>query len=184
VIESDNINGGRLAARELLSCGCSSLAVIHHYNLDLNQRLRLNGFQQVLAEAANNEIHCTEIVIADGPAAASGSALLADLGAKPGIDGIFCLTDMIALESLSVLQQMNIKVPSDVCLIGFDDAPLAELWLPPLTTIRQNAPTMARLAASQLLAMIAGTDPGQQHNVVPVELVRRATTHISRNTEE
>ncbi|MEA4887922.1 MAG: LacI family DNA-binding transcriptional regulator [Clostridiaceae bacterium] len=179
VIESDNFNGGRLAARELLACGCRSLAVIYACKPDVSQKLRLDGFRQTLVDTARKEIHSTEIILADGSAACIRRTLAETLGSKPGIDGLFCLTDMIALGTMGALQLSHVPVPADICLIGFDDSPLADLWLPPLTTIRQDAGATARLAASQLLGMISGVRPLQQNSVVPVELVRRATTRAT-----
>ena len=39
---------------------------------------------------------------------------------KLDFDGLFCVTDLIAYEILKILKKLDIKVPEDVQVIGFD----------------------------------------------------------------
>lgn len=184
IIESDNRNGGQLAAQELLACGCHFLAAVYTSNPDVNQKQRLQGFHQALTESDPGRTSSTDIVLDDGSAESIRRNLSDVLQSKPGIDGLFCLTDMVALAVLGALRQHALQVPADICLIGFDDSPLADLWQPSLSTIRQDASTMARLAAGSLLSMIAGSPPQHPHSVVPVSLIRRETTkHMNQRGE-
>ena len=57
---------------------------------------------------------------------------------KAGMTAIICSHDTIANASIIQCQQLGYKVPEDISIIGFDDLPLAEYTLPPLTTIKQD----------------------------------------------
>jgi DNA-binding LacI/PurR family transcriptional regulator len=60
-------------------------------------------------------------------------------------------------------------------VVGFDDVPDSEFYLPPLTTVRQDFAELGRLAVDRLVAVIAGA-AGEDHVAVRPELVVRAST--------
>jgi LacI family transcriptional regulator len=68
-------------------------------------------------------------------------------------------------------------VPEDVSVIGFDDAPLAEMVFPALTTMRQPLQDMAHTAVSLLLSRVTSGDGGAPvRKVLSTSLVIRDTT--------
>ncbi len=70
---------------------------------------------------------------------------------------------------------MNLSVPEDVSLIGFDDNDIAEYL--ELTTLKQPVVNFGELAARLINEhFIDGTEPSIAHYQLPVELVVRATT--------
>ena len=57
---------------------------------------------------------------------------------KMGVTAVICSHDQIANAALVQCQQMGLKVPADVSIIGFDDLPICAYTSPPLTTVRQE----------------------------------------------
>ncbi|MBN2713754.1 MAG: LacI family DNA-binding transcriptional regulator, partial [Planctomycetes bacterium] len=59
---------------------------------------------------------------------------------KSGLNftGLFCITDPNALGALSAFRKLGIPVPEKVSVIGFDNEPQSEYYIPPLTTVCQN----------------------------------------------
>lgn len=55
-----------------------------------------------------------------------------------GATAIICASDLIASGVIAVLNKMNLRVPDDVSVIGYDDLPISTQLNPPLTTIRQD----------------------------------------------
>lgn len=88
---------------------------------------------------------------------------------------IIAIDDSAALLLVHELEQRGRRVPQDVSVIGFDDAPAASAG-PGLTTIRQPAREIGFLAGKMLTDMLAGRPLAQTHVVMPVELVVRGTT--------
>jgi len=67
-------------------------------------------------------------------------------------------------------------MPEDISVVGFDDIPLAGLIRPPLTTVRQPAYELGRVAATLLIERIAHPDAPHQPSVLPCQLVVRASS--------
>jgi LacI family transcriptional regulator len=89
-------------------------------------------------------------------------------------DAVFCGNDVIAVGAMDKAHERGIDIPSDVALIGHDDASFASLVRPQLTTIRYPAADIARDAARLLTERLEGR---KVHKTVHVkaEFVARAT---------
>jgi len=74
--------------------------------------------------------------------------------AKCDATAVFCLNDMVAFGIIHGFTELNIVVPEDVSVIGFDDTPLASVFNPPLTTIRCPSYETGRLSAMMLIDKI------------------------------
>lgn len=115
-----------------------------------------------------------------------GARLLLDDDDRP--TGLLCFSDTLAWGAVRAAQDLDLRVPQDVSVIGFDDAQIARRARPALTTIRQDVVAKGRAAAAQLTAAIArardgvtGADgvggSGEPVRVVlPTELVVRHST--------
>lgn len=149
-VDVDNEEGGRQAARLLLEVGCRVIGTVTG-PLDMRAgRDRYLGHRSALDEAGRA---VPESLVAHGDFShASGARAMAELLARePGIDGVFCANDLMAAAALQVLRDAGRRVPEDVCVVGFDDAPLALTTQPPLTTVRQDPEEMGRAMVELLL---------------------------------
>jgi LacI family transcriptional regulator len=59
---------------------------------------------------------------------------------------IVCASDLIASNVINELNRMNLHVPEDISVIGFDDIPIASRLTPKLTTIRQDRKNLGKSA--------------------------------------
>lgn len=89
-------------------------------------------------------------------------------------DAIFTGDDDAATGVLEALHHAGMRVPQDIAVVGFDDAPFSRYLTPPLTTIRAPTEEVGRTAISQLLKLIHGEkyDP---ITLLPTELVIRSS---------
>jgi DNA-binding LacI/PurR family transcriptional regulator len=93
----------------------------------------------------------------------------------PKLDAVFAASDLMAVGALRALREAGRQVPEDVAVVGFDDAPVARLTVPPLTTIRQPLDEMTARTAELLFRQISG-EPGSPRSVVcETSLVLRRT---------
>jgi LacI family transcriptional regulator len=102
-----------------------------------------------------------------------GTERLLGLANPPTV--IICGNDVVALGALNAARGLDVDVPSQVSVVGFDDLPQAAWELVQLTTIKFELEAMARKAASLLVARIEEPDNPWQHEIFPSQLVRRAT---------
>lgn len=167
-VELDNEEGGRLAARELLRCGRRHLAYVGAGGRESADRER--GFAVELAEAG---LSYRRFV---GDYSEASGLLAADSLLDQGdpLDGIFAAGDLMAAGVLRALHLRGLRVPTDVAVVGFDDALIASLLYPRLTSIRQPADLMGQAAAELVLSLLSGL-PRPPHIFAPT-LVRREST--------
>jgi DNA-binding LacI/PurR family transcriptional regulator len=88
---------------------------------------------------------------------------------------LFCSNDAIALHVIQVLRNLNIKVPDDVSVFGFDGIHLSNFINPILSTVMQPSTKMGEEAFKQLLKLITH-DGAHQAIVLPYELRIAETT--------
>ena len=93
----------------------------------------------------------------------------------PDVDGIFASSDLIAAQLLQVCHNLNIDVPSQMKIVGFDDVNIASLTTPPITTIHQPIKEMAKMAV-ELLVRSGNGELVPNRTTLPVSLVVRETT--------
>ena len=84
--------------------------------------------------------------------------------------------DMSAIGAIRALQDLGLKVPYDVSVIGFDDIKVAAFNNPRLTTIRQPLSNMGRIAAQCVLSQLNGSGPFRKLIMVQPELAVREST--------
>lgn len=95
---------------------------------------------------------------------------------------IVSMSDIIALGALSAARDANVRVPSDVSIVGYDDIPYAAMVDPQLTTVAQPRYQKGKIAAELLLKYIDGKlDP--VHHVLPTKLIVRNSVSGPRATE-
>jgi DNA-binding LacI/PurR family transcriptional regulator len=150
--------------------GCRSLAQIPLV-AETYLSERFTGYRDALRAHGIDDAQVTVIEAADIDLA-SGMSAAAELIACARPTAIVTTSDVHAAATLKVLRGLGIEVPLHVSVIGFDDAPIADLL--GLTTIRQPLEDKGRAAAQMLLDVIAGHP--RRRSVKPVELIVRNTT--------
>ena len=119
-VASDNYNGGRLAAQKLVENGCKNLAFLRIGSpLTSETNKRRDGF---VAECEAMQLPCTQkILMDDAPLSEFEHFLEENLkDGRLAFDGIFCVTDKLAVAVIKMLRRMGQRVPEDVQVIGYD----------------------------------------------------------------
>jgi LacI family transcriptional regulator len=176
LITSDNREGGRLAARELIEKGCKRIAILTDKRKVSTYTDRYEGWREVLL-AAGLPVDPRLVLKLDEITFDQAQKQVTDLVASgQSFDGLFCANDTVAVGALTALHRLGVSVPKQVKVIGFDDTSIAQQCSKPLTTIRQKTDEMGRMAVDALLdLMVKGMAKSHQH-ILPVELIRRTTT--------
>jgi DNA-binding LacI/PurR family transcriptional regulator len=94
----------------------------------------------------------------------------------PRPTALFAANNFIAIGVLHALEELGVRVPDDVAVVGFDDLPRAMVTFPFLTVAAQPAFEMGRRAVAVLLDRQANPDRPTHDVVLPTELVVRRSS--------
>jgi LacI family transcriptional regulator len=91
-------------------------------------------------------------------------------------DAVFAASDTTAIGAMRCLNEVGLRVPDDIGLIGFDDIPASSTLTPPLSTVRQPIQGMGEAAANLLIEAIESGSKEHHCITLPTELVVRNST--------
>ncbi|RDI62682.1 LacI family DNA-binding transcriptional regulator [Microvirga subterranea] len=174
-IISDDLGGARIAAERLLQAGCRRIGVVGSGARTPTQIRRRVAFTDCIEEAG-----IKPAVWASGETAyETGMAAAKGLLGSHDLDGVFCVTDLLALGFLDGAHGTGRRIPEDLSVIGFDDIPQSA-WAPyRLTTVRQSMSDLTGSVLATIEREMHGKAISLVHEVLPVELVERATVRSS-----
>jgi DNA-binding LacI/PurR family transcriptional regulator len=176
-VTTDNVAGGRIAARHFVAAGHRRIALLAGWERASTNRDREFGFAAELA-AAGVPLFARDVGHFHLERTEEATLrLFAPDVARP--DALFVTNDYMALRVLSVLRfALGLRVPDDVAVIGFDDVPLAAMPEFALTTLRQPLERMVSNAIRVLLDQIARPEAEAEHLALAPQLVERASTTV------
>lgn len=154
----------------LIAAGCRQLALVSSSARSPSMVVRETGFLDAAAAA-----HTDVSLVRPGSTSYQTGVLAArELLSRPARpDGVFCVTDLIACGFIDAARhEFGLRIPEDLCVIGFDDIEQAG-WLGyQLTTFSQPLAEMAE-ATCELLLSPAAEQPGSR--LFDARLVKRQT---------
>lgn len=153
-VTSDNIAGGRRAARHLIETGHRRIAHVMGWQGSSTGRDRAEGFRQALRDAGLEPHSMIDGMYSREEASNAVRTMFA--GAETP-DGIFVSNDHMAFAVMDTLRfELGLSVPGDVSVVGYDDVPMAAWPAYNLTTIRQPVRRMVEATVDILLNQIEG----------------------------
>ena len=93
-----------------------------------------------------------------------------------GADGLFSTSDALTLGIVKAAQEMGLRIPEDMKLIGYDVNSMFEYVYPSISTIVQPVEEMCDLTVELLCSMMEGKCPSENCFCLPVEAVCRRST--------
>ncbi|MBW6434689.1 LacI family transcriptional regulator [Actinoplanes hulinensis] len=181
-VEVDDRGGAHEVTRYLLDLGHRRLAVL---SMDPGAAVTERGYRGPLARRmagiadalAECDLTMADVQLTEVPVTrAEGYRATRDLmagGRAP--TAILALSDILAYGAVDALQELAIKVPSEVSVTGFDDLSESAWFRPRLTTVRQPIVTKGRMAAEFLISAIRGEEQ-HPHQVLGTSLIVREST--------
>ncbi len=175
-VEIDDVQGGYMATTYLLKKGHRRIAFLGDTDLPEYSlhpvSLRLSGFRKAMSES-NIEIPDRFVRLAPYSQEQTRQVARELLSLPEPPTAIFAATDFQALGVLKAAHQLNVKVPEQLAVIGFDDLDMAEFA--ELTTISQHLDESGRLAVEILLAQIESPSRLTRQVNIPLTLIERET---------
>jgi len=165
------------AAKHLLSLGHTRIAMVTGPMEEDCSQDRVKGYLSALEEAG---VLVDESMIIEGDWSATSGQEALLLFVKRGHvpTAVFAQNDRMALGVLRAARVANIKVPSQLAVIGVDDMPLASYFDPPLTTMRQDMPRIGLEATCMLLDIMQREKQARRQLKLSAQLILRQSTTL------
>jgi LacI family transcriptional regulator, repressor for deo operon, udp, cdd, tsx, nupC, and nupG len=170
-VRFDVERGTSLAIRHLLELGHRRIAHLASSIDGETFRLRREEMDAVLAREGAEPAPRTRAAFRFEDACEAALELLD----RDAPTAVFCDDDILAGGVYLAARERGLRVPHDLSVVGFDDLPFAQVFEPPLTTIRIEPEALGSESFEVLAALMAG-DPAPASRILPVELVVRSST--------
>jgi LacI family transcriptional regulator len=175
-IAIDDLQGGQLATRHLLSLGHRRIGMIRRKPTSALSHLRYMAFRDML-EAANIPLDPDLIIESEAGQASGYGSMQKLLALSRPPTAVFAHNDVLAMGAMSAIYHAGLKVPDDISIVGYDDIINAAYLNPPLTTVKMPIAEMGRVAGKMILDLNKnGNSFSPQTTTLPVELIVRAST--------
>jgi len=169
----------------LMQRGCQRIAYVGPTNLPLIAKRRYQGYREALL--SHNVTPQPDLLFPCKVDYQSGyQAVKAGLCSQYKPDGIFCMSDLIALGAYRAILEAMLRIPDDIALAGFGDYVVTALLQVPITTVHQPAYEIGQKAVEILVeeinAPVSAAEP--RHIILQTELIGRASTGVQTPVDE
>jgi LacI family transcriptional regulator len=89
---------------------------------------------------------------------------------------VFCFSDSIAYGVYAAARELDLRIPGEVSVIGYDDHPVSILLAPPLTSFSWDTERLVEVAVGMVLTAIDGQPRRRRRVVIEPDLRERAST--------
>jgi LacI family transcriptional regulator len=150
---TDHEHGAFLATNHLIQLGRRKLLSISEGGGEVQFMERSAGFRRALEE---NGIPFEKHMLIEGECSFEfgRQVVFQRRGVIHKYDAIFAQADVIALGIISALKELNIRVPEDISVVGYDDIQIGEYVTPRLTTVHQPLEDMDHQACLRINDLI------------------------------
>ncbi|GAA1919278.1 LacI family DNA-binding transcriptional regulator [Microbacterium aoyamense] len=174
-VAAANWDGGLQATNHLIALGHRRIGVIAGPHDVMCARARVSGYRAALESAGlpvdDDLVQPGDFHIEGG--LVGGTALLES---RDRPTAVFATNDLQAIGVYQAARALNLRVPEDVSIVGFDDLQFSNFSSPPLTTVHNPLYEMAREAARILLDIRAGSPVGTGRRELGTSLVVRESS--------
>lgn len=169
------VGGGvRQAVQHLASLGCRGVAMVSSHKVhDKVRAARTSAYEEAMREAGL----APEVILApEASRHAARSAIAAYVQGHSAPDGLFCLTDDLAIGAYRGLRDMGVRVPEDTALLACDASEDVEFLDVPLSTIVQPLQEMCRSGWEVLMRRMREPGAPLSQSLLKPELRLAAST--------
>ena len=175
-VTSNNFSGGKTVAEFFLAAGHKRIGYIGGWEGASTQREREAGFRSALAEAGETlAAHALGQFTVEGAKKAARQMF----GKSDHPDAVFVATDHMAFAVMDVLRgELNLHIPHDVSVVGYDDVPPASWAAYDLSTVRQRADLMVKETVTLMIEKITNPASAPRHIKIDSPLIIRSSAKI------
>ena len=174
LVDIDNVKAAHMAVTYLINLGHREIAYFSGPTHKGHSKERLIGYEKALME---NGIQInSEFIIEAGSYLLNGykSAKQFLSKTKKLPTAIFCYNDLVAVGLMNALDEVGIKIPQDISIMGFDNIDFSEYIKHPLTTVNMPAYDIGKTASELLIEQISSPSSNKR-KILESRLIERSS---------
>lgn len=165
VVYTDHFKGGYLATEHLLNLGHKEVLCISAHGEGDEYKLRTDGYMAALKDKKLS-VDKEHILYGDISLQSGYEVIMANKEKLLSATAIFVQNDMMALGVLEACRDLQINVPHELALVGYDDIELCTCFRPYLTTIHQPREEIARLVCQRLVELLHSKKQRKKRKII------------------
>ncbi len=173
-VNNDDHLGAKLVVQHLVATGHKHVVYLSQEVADREHTMvttqREIGYREAMQEAGLGKF--IQVAYAPQTSRETQSVVRHLLQSRNRPDAIFCWTDFIGLEVLSVAKELGLNVPNDLAVVGYDNTSYCDLAQNAMTSIDQSGQVLGLQAARLLIERIKGRTEAENYTVTPRLVVR------------
>lgn len=173
-VNNDDLLGARLVVRHLVGNGFRNIAMLSLTNepSTVIQQREVGYRTEMIDQGCGDRINVVRATQVTRDVQITVRRLL-ESPDRP--EAIFCWTDLMAFETISVAYEMGLSVPDDIAIVGYDNTMFCDFAQNRLTSVDQSGELLGLQAARLLIERIEGRSESEQFVVTP-RVVSRASS--------
>lgn len=175
-IGNDNVKTYQLATRGLLESGCRNIVYLDGPGIYHQAGRRYAGCEKAVETCSGQRCRLWYLRAEGWHSQDAKKSWKSFFTTHPSVDGLLAVNDIMAAGVLQAADEMGVKVPGELCVIGAKNTVLASVTGPRLSSIECFFDEIALLAVARLLARMEDDSSRPLHIEVTGELVTRSTT--------
>lgn len=173
----NNAEGGSMAARHLIECGCGKVAHIAGPANSFMALERLQGYRNEL-QKRGLDLDDARLVMGDYSPLSGYQATKHLLINGVDFDGIFAANDQMAIGAIKAIKEHGYSIPEHIKVIGFDNTFVSSIVEPSLTTINVPKYKLGSSAVETLIKRMENRLCETACIELPINLVVRQSTDL------
>ena len=178
-VDVNNLAGSKKAVKHLWSQGYRKIAFAFDGNMTVFSNNRIEGYREAFLECDKNAVPM--VFNCEGNTESMFDNVTQAVRNKK-VDAILCSDNMIAYHVLTKVCETGILVPEQFGIVTFDNYPLAEYMIPPLTAVDVDTYQLGKKSADILFGIINGEVTEKKTEWIDTELITRDSS--KRKKEE
>lgn len=173
-IGTDSYEGIDLAIEHLIALGHTKIALL---NGSPDSMVTANRYDAYVSSMQSHGLVVDENLVAYGHYVEESAKYHVTTLVKNGATAILCGNDLLAVGVIKECQRLELRIPQDLSVIGFDNLPVAAKISPALTTLNQNRVDLGKNSFAALYWLIAKV-PISRSLLRPQLIIRETTAKV------
>ena len=152
IINVNNFDGAFKIVKHLIEHGYKKIAIIKGDERSYDAKQRLEGYRLAISEIDGVNY---KLEVNGNFSIESGYKAVKEIFNNHDLPkAIFASNDAMAVGAIKALKEVNLRIPEDVAVVGFDDIPMVQYLSPRLTTIRTDLQKTGERLIKKILEII------------------------------